>query len=59
MWVVILVFILSKPGEPVAFGVIGEFKSGSECVQTIAKMDITDDERQKLHCMELRKAKEI
>lgn len=59
MWVVILVFILSKPGEPIAFGVVGEFKSTSECVQTIATMDITDEQRANLHCMELRKPREI
>lgn len=60
MWVVILVFVLSKPDEtPPAFGIIAEFNSNSECVQAIAKMDISDDQRSRLHCMELRKPKEI
>ena len=59
MWIVILVFILSKPEEPPAFGIIGEFKSTSECVQAIASLDVSDEQKSRLRCMELRKPREI
>lgn len=59
MWVVILVFVLSKPEEPPAFGIIGEFNNIGECVQAIAKLDVTDEQKRRLRCMELRKPREI
>lgn len=59
MLVALLVILLSKPGDPVAFGIVGEFKNAPECRQAIQQMDIDDDTRSKLRCMEVKKQIEV
>lgn len=59
MFITILIYLLSNPGELILFGVLGEFKTQSECVQKVATMDVPEDTRKKLACMEIRKPVEI
>lgn len=58
MFIALLIVLLSKPGEPVVFGVIGELPNMSACATALARMDITDEERSKLACIEVKKQKE-
>lgn len=51
MLIALLVMLLSEPGEPIVFAVVGDFKSQSECVQFIAKADVPDEMRRRLSCL--------
>ncbi len=48
----------SAPGEPVVFGVMGEYKNAGECLATIRDAELPDDMKRKLACIEVKKQKD-
>lgn len=59
MLIVLLVLMLSKPGEPVVFGVAGEFKTQSECIQFVSRLEETDDFKARLSGIQVVKPREV
>jgi len=58
MFMALLIILLSGPGEPVVFGVMGEYKNAGECLATIRDADLPDEMRRKLACIEVKKQKD-
>lgn len=55
MFVALLVFLLSGPGEPMVIGVLGEFDSPAACMKVLRSMEVPDEQRAKLGCIEVRR----
>ncbi|WP_395406243.1 hypothetical protein ACHMW6_06105 [Pseudoduganella sp. UC29_106] len=58
MLISLLIILLSGPGEPVVFGVMGEFRNQSECWATVREAEMPDEMRRKLSCIEVRKPRD-
>ncbi len=58
MLISLLIILLSGPGEPVVFGVVGEFKSQAECMAMLRLDEVPDDLRRRLSCIEVKKPRD-
>jgi hypothetical protein len=57
MLMAILIILLSNPGEPTVFGVMGEFERAADCMRAIRDADVPDEVKRKLACIEVKKQK--
>ncbi len=58
MFIVLLVLILSNPDEPLMFGVVKKFDDSASCYKYLQNMDVSDEKKKNLGCIEIRKSVE-
>lgn len=56
--VVLLVILLSKPGDPVVFGVVHQFPDIAACYRAIERVDATPKEKEAMACLPVLKPQE-